>query len=323
MAGDGANSTSWGESMDVAVWIVGGLVVALALAGNFMCSLSIARRRKRFLDGNPDLDGVGNAFGRDWVERYRLEPVAITAGDGLTLRGLWLAANRPGERPTGRTAIIAHGYSSRGVRMGRWAELYHRLGYDVLLPDARGHGDSDGKYLCFGWPDRLDYLRWINWVGERQGQDHEVVLHGVSMGAATVLMASGERLPDCVKSIISDCAYTSARDVLAYQMWRLFHVPPFPLLPIASLFCRLRAGFTFGEASALAQVRRSRTPTLFIHGGRDRFVPTAMVHRLYAACAASKDLFIVPAAGHALAYATDPEGYEARVRRFIGASDGE
>ncbi|MGE5560124.1 MAG: alpha/beta hydrolase [Chloroflexota bacterium] len=305
--------------MGIAAWIIGGLAAALALAGNFMCSLSIARRRKRFLDGNPDLDGVGSVFGRDWVERYRLEPVAITAGDGLTLRGLWLAAGSP----TVRTAIIVHGYSSRGVRMGRWAEFYHRLGYDVLLPDARGHGDSDGKYLCFGWPDRLDCLRWIDWICERQGRDREIVLHGVSMGGATVLMASGERLPDSVRCIISDCAYTSARDVLSYQMWRLFHVPPWPLLPIASLFCKLRAGFTFGEASALAQVRRSHTPTLFIHGGRDRFVPTAMVHRLYAACAAPKELFIVPAAGHALAYATDPEGYEASVRRFIGASAAE
>lgn len=290
-----------------------GVILIVLLAANFMCSLAITRRRKRFLAGNPDLEGVGNTSGRDWLEQHTPESVSITSADGLTLRGLWLAA----DRPTGRTVILAHGYASRGSHMGFWADFYHRLGWNALLPDARGHGNSDGRYICFGWPERKDLLRWIAYAIGRQGPDPEVVLHGISMGGATVLMASGEELPPDVTRVISDCAYTSARDVLAYQMTRMFRLPVFPLLPLASLFCKLRAGFFYGEASALEQVKRSRTPTLFIHGGADTFVPTEMVYRLKDACPAPSELFIVPTAGHAVAFDTDPGGYEARVRRFI------
>lgn len=301
--------------MQTVAWVLGGALVLLVLAANHMCSLAIARRRKRFLNDNPDLEGVGAAFRRDWLDQYSPESVSITSADGLILRGLWL----PADQPTGRTAILAHGYASRGSYMGRWAEFYHRLGYNALLPDARGHGDSDGRHICFGWLDRLDCLRWIRFVTGRVGPDSEIVLHGVSMGGATVLMTSGEALPENVRFVISDCAYTSARDVLAYQMTRLFRLPTFPILPLASLICKLRAGFSYDEASALRQVTKSRTPTLFIHGRKDKFVPTEMVHRLHAACAAPKELFIVPEAGHGLAFATDPEGYAARVSRFIQA----
>lgn len=136
------------------------------------------------------------------------------------------------------------------------------------------------------------------------------------MGGAAVLMTSGENLPSNVKAIVSDCAYTSVKDELSYQMKRMYHLPSFPLLNVTSIITKIKAGFTFEEASALQQVKNSKTPTLFIHGGNDEFVPTSMVNELFEACRSEKELFIVPGAGHGAALDTDPDGYIAKVKDF-------
>jgi len=202
--------------------------------------------------------------------------------------------------------------------MGGFARLYHeQFGYHVFMPDARGHGASEGKYIGFGWPERKDYGAWIAELLREIGQDTRIALHGVSMGGATVLMTSGEALPAQVRAVIADCAYTSVKDELTYQLRRLYRLPAFPIVPVTSLICKLRAGYFFGEASALARVRRSRLPPLFIHGETDEFVPTAMVYSLHEACTADKALFLVPGAGHGLAYTVDPQGYTAQIAAFL------
>jgi fermentation-respiration switch protein FrsA (DUF1100 family) len=143
-------------------------------------------------------------------------------------------------------------------------------------------------------------------------------MHGISMGGATVLMTSGEQLPAQVRCIIEDCGYTSVRDILTYQLKQLFKLPPFPLIPLTSLISKMRAGFFFGEASALAQLRKNTRPIFFIHGARDLFVPTSMLSPLYNACTAYKEQWIVPDAGHGEAYLVDQEGYAQRVEAFVG-----
>ena len=212
---------------------------------------------------------------------------------------------------------MAHGYSSKGLDGGGFARFYHEMGWDVLLPDARGHGRSEGAYIGFGWPDRLDYLQWVGCILDRCGQGCQILLHGVSMGGATVLMLSGEDLPRQVKAVISDSAYTSADEILAYQMKRLFKLPHFPLIQAVSLMCRLRAGFFFEQASALKQVQQAARPILFIHGESDTFVPLAMAPRLYAACVSDKELWTVPGAGHAMPFYIDQPGYRRKVMDFI------
>ncbi|AEI44397.1 alpha/beta hydrolase [Paenibacillus mucilaginosus] len=289
------------------------LLLGLTAASQYFYTMAIARRPKTFLAGNPDLKDTP-ASDPVWLDAQPLQAWELLSGDGLRLRGYYL----PALRDTSRIVLLAHGYSGSGkMHMNALAKLYHeQLGYHVLLPDARGHGDSEGAYIGFGWPDRRDVLLWIGELIRRFGGEAQIVLHGVSMGGATVLMTSGEPLPPQVKAVVSDCAYTSVKDVLSYQLRRMYKLPSFPFIGMTSLVTRLRSGYSFGEASALEAVRRAEKPILFIHGSADTFVPTSMVHRLMEACRGYKELFLVPGAGHGMAYTAAPEEYAWRVRQF-------
>lgn len=312
----------------IVVSVIAIIVIALIAASLFFYKLAIKRANKDFLAGNPDLevnDGADiSVYDSKWVDSQTFETLSITSDDGLTLRGHYLKA----KKPTQQTVILAHGYSGKGKDMAALAELYYEsLGFNVLMPDNRGHGESEGKYIGFGWHDRKDYIKWIDEIVRRDGKDARIVLHGISMGGATVLMTSGERLPEQVKCLIADCAYSSVKDILTYQLKRMYKLPPFPFIPLTSLVCKLRAGYFFGEASAMDQVARNEKPILFIHGEEDTFVPTEMVHRLYEKSKGYKEIFLVPQAGHGTAYATDKTGYARKVKkfvqRFVGAGEQE
>lgn len=153
---------------------------------------------------------------------------------------------------------------------GREALAFYQAGFNLLLPDARGHGKSQGTYVGMGWHDRLDIKEWICWL-VRQYPDSEIVLYGVSMGAAAVMMAAGEKLPSNVKAAVEDCGYTSAWSVLSYQMKSQFHLPAFPFLYCADFVTRIRAGYGMKEADALKCVAGTRLPMFFIHGTEDQF----------------------------------------------------
>jgi fermentation-respiration switch protein FrsA (DUF1100 family) len=249
-----------------------------------------------------------------WLDTRPGETVSIVSDDGLTLRAAYVAA--PGRSVT---AILAHGYRGTGRELSPYARFfYDKLGYNVLLPDARGHGASEGAYIGFGWHERLDYLRWIDWVKTRIGASARIVLFGLSMGGATVMMTAGEILPPGVKAVIEDCGYTSAEDELRHVLRQRRHVWGPWLVRITDRQVRKRAGYSFAEASCLNQVKKSKTPILFIHGDADTFVPAAMVFSLYDACGSEKDIYVVKGAGHAMSYETDPAAYENRIAEFLG-----
>ncbi|WP_150272186.1 alpha/beta hydrolase [Paenibacillus tepidiphilus] len=308
----------WSVIILAAVLLAAG---GIAYAGVFFYRLAIKRTPKEFLANTPDLatppppvseDSWGE--GAKWLAQQPLKKVEITADDGLRLQGYYLASGQG----TRKTVILAHGYSGKGKDMGAIAKLYsEQLGYNILLPDARGHGESEGHYIGFGWPERKDYLKWIRHVIAVSGEEVQVVLHGVSMGAATVLMTSGEPLPPQVKAIVADCGYTSVTAQLSYQLRRMYHLPGFPFIQSASLVTKLRAGYFFGEASALKQVGKAKVPILFIHGDADTFVPYAMMEELYEACSSPKDKLTVQGAGHGLAYQTDKTAYTGKVSEFL------
>ncbi len=293
--------------------IVVALVAALVAAGNVLYERAIARRPKEFLADSPDLTELPPPD-TSWEDAQPFEGMEIRSDDGLRLRGYYL----PAPAPTTRTVILAHGYNGKAHDLAAFARFYHeRFGFNVLMPDARGHGASAGDYIGFGWHERKDYLRWIAALLDRLGPDAQIALHGVSMGGATVTMTSGEALPPQVKCVVADCGYTSARDELGYQLRRLYRLPPFPFLDAASLVCRVRAGYFFGEASAVRQVAKTRVPVFFIHGDADTFVPTAMVYPLHDACPTAKELLIVPGAAHGLSHYTAPDAYERAVAAFL------
>ena len=245
-----------------------------------------------------------------------LRDTTIVGAEGERLHAIYAAA----PEPTDRTAVIVHGYTDNAVRMLMIGYLYnHDLGFNILLPDLYYHGRSEGRAIRMGWKDRLDVLRWMEVADAIFGGDTQMVVHGISMGAATTMMVSGEAQRPYVKCFVEDCGYTSVRDQFAKELRGRFRLPAFPLLPVASALCDVKYGWNFREASALEQVRKSTLPMLFIHGDADDFVPTEMVYPLYEAKQqGDKELWVVPGAAHALSYRDHREEYTERVRNFVG-----
>lgn len=256
----------------------------------------------------------------DSLERAgALRDTVIRREDGVRLHALYAAA----PVPTQKTAVIVHGYTDNAVRMLMIGYLYnHDLGYNILLPDLYYHGQSGGEAIQMGWKDRFDLLRWMELANGIFGGDTRMVVHGISMGAAATMMVAGERQQPYVTCFVADCGYTSVRDQFAKELKEQFGLPAFPLLDVAGWMCRLKYGWTFGEASALEQVRRSSLPMLFIHGGADEYVPTRMVYPLYEAKPGPKELWVVPGAAHARSYRDNRQEYTRRVGEFVGKHIG-
>ena len=236
----------------------------------------------------------------------------ITSSDNLKLHSYQIK----NETSSDKWVITVHGYTSEGINMSSYAKKYYDNGYNVLIPDLRAHGLSEGDYIGMGWDDRLDIISWINYI-LNEDPNAEIILHGVSMGAATVLMTSGEEIPSNVKAIVADCGYTSVWDEFAYQLDDLFSLPEFPILNVSSIVSKIRAGYFLGEASSIDQVKKSKTPILYIHGDQDDFVPYYMMEELYNATSSEKEMLTIKGAEHAKASEVDPETYWTSVNNFI------
>ncbi|MBC6696004.1 alpha/beta hydrolase [Terrisporobacter mayombei] len=217
---------------------------------------------------------------------------------------------------TDKWAIVVHGYAGNGKLMSDKAKYFYEMGYNVLIPDLRGHGESEGNYIGMGWDDRLDIISWINHIIEENPKS-EIVLHGTSMGAATVLMTSGENLPSNVKAIISDSAYTSILDEFKYELKTFLNLSYFPLINITDLITMIRAGYSFREASAINQVKKAKVPILFIHGDSDKFVPYYMMNELYDATNVPKEKLTVEGAEHANSDLMSPYLYWLTIMDFL------
>lgn len=298
------------------------LLVIDIIASFFFYNLAIKRGPKDFLEGNADLevepdtmDELLNGKWRDWVRAQDYEELTLTSRDGLKLKGSFL----PAKKPTNRVVILAHGYLGYGRQMGMYGQYYYEsLGYNIFMPDARGHGESEGDYYGFGWPDRLDLIDWTNELTDKLGEDTEVVYHGLSMGAATVLMASGEEdLPNNVEAIVADSPYASAYRLFAYQMKRMYHLPAFPILDTTSLVTMARAGYSLREADAEQAVEKTDVPIFYIHGNADTFVPTSMTKELYDHTNSEKEWMLVDNANHGEAYVLEKERYQKRLKAFL------
>lgn len=188
----------------------------------------------------------------------------------------------------------------------------------MLLVDERAHGQSEGKHIGFGCLDRQDALKWIEKVIKDCGEDVEILLHGTSMGGATVLMTSGLKLPIQVKGIISDCAFTSAKEVFTHVLKSMYHMPAFPTIQISDFMNRKLSGYGLDECNAAREVKKAKVPILLIHGSGDTFVPCSMCETIYQNCASPKKKLIIEGAAHAESYYKDPTSYEKALNEFIG-----
>ncbi len=252
--------------------------------------------------------------GARWFRDMSPEEVSIVSFDGLELYGRLLLQ----KRATRGTVIMMHGYHSAGE--GDFAcQLRHvyELGFNILLPDERAHGKSQGEYICFGALERYDCRDWIFFLNEILGE-LPIYLYGISMGASTVMLTSALKLPQNVRGVIADCGYTSPRSMFSVVIKKKYHLPPIPFIPIASLIAKAVAGFFFGDADCEKALKQTGLPVLLIHGASDDFVPPEMTIANWRALEGKRrQLYFVADARHANAYLTDTYGYDRVFDRFI------
>lgn len=248
------------------------------------------------------------------------QPVSITSFDGLNLHG-WLFDPDCVNPLPHLYAICCHGYTGEPAEMAKWAHRFAKLGFTVLVPAQRAHELSEGRYVGMGWLEHNDLLAWIHLIVESD-PDARILLHGNSMGAATVMMAAGDpRLPRNVVSAIEDSGYASVRMQFIDSARSMFHLPKLlaaMCVDAAGLVCKYRAGFDFSDASCVEQLKHTTIPMLFIHGAADTFVSPRFLDMNYGACSSlDREKLLVPDADHVMSSAVAPDVYWSKVEGFV------
>ena len=310
-----------------AVWVFLGVLAALlaALLGAaaFFFKFSICRyKRERTDEQYEEQDSIWNPFAprmkeaQAFIRAHTAEHVRLTSFDGLALSALYL----PAQGESRGTVVAFHGYRSLAtIDFALEVEFFHTLGYDVLLPYQRSHGLSQGKYITYGVKERFDCQSWARYAARRWG-DRPLFLMGISMGAATVLMASGLELPPNTRGIVADCGFTTPWDIMAHVARRDYKLPRallWVLLSLLDLLARVAAGFSLKGADTRQALAHTQLPVLFLHGEKDDFVPVSMTEENYHACASPKALRLVPGAEHAQSFGVDTPGCEEAIQRFL------
>ena len=250
---------------------------------------------------------------KNWFFRNsNYEDLFIDSFDGLKLHGIKIINSHV----TNKWIIAVHGYNRNSMKMCGRIRNFYTMGYNLIIPDLRGHGKSEGKYIGMGWHDRKDLLKWIDYIIS-EDENCEIILYGVSMGASTVMMTCGEELKNNVKAAIEDCGYTSVWDQFAYILKLKFNLPQFPIMHIANIIVRIRAKYDIKEASCIKQLAKAKIPILFIHGDKDTFVPFYMLKKVYDSAKCEKQMLIIEGAGHSRSNKVNPNLYWKTINDFL------
>lgn len=243
-----------------------------------------------------------------WIKMTRgmdCENFSIKSHDGLTLRARYFECN-----PDGPVELLFHGYHGNSERdLSGGVERCFALGRNAVIIDQRGCGESDGRVITFGIREHLDCVAWANFAAERFGKDKKIILTGVSMGAATVMMAAAKPLPENVVCVLADCGYTSPKEIIC-KVLRDIGLPTKIFYPLIRFGAILYGRFDIESYSPEEAMKKCSIPMLFIHGDTDGFVPSYMSERLHEICTSEKkSIRLISSAGHGLAYPKDKEGY--------------
>ena len=300
--------------MTIVILSVAILAAALLAGAYFLFDFSC--RRKPQSTEPKESQNPYAAVKRETAEDFMAlhpEQVSIRSFDGLKLSAYFLpAVNAVG------AVIMMHGYRAYGLKdFSTSYDIYRSMGFHVLIPDQRACGESQGEYITFGIRERRDCADWAATLDQRLEGRLPIVLHGLSLGCATVLMCTALSLPKSVRCVVADCGFTSPKAIMAKVMKQWFHLPAFPLMYIANIYTRWIAGFGIQEFSTLQAMENNRLPVLFLHGEKDDFVPIEMTRQNYAACRSPKELVTVPQAGHALSILTDKPRCTQAIQSFV------
>ena len=301
--------------------VIGNLIVSAALVPSFMRRLDAFEEiteesysQMIYTDDITENTRLASAETKTWLAENPPNTETLVNEEGFRLVA---AIFRQPDRQEHRWAVLLHGYTGWKEEMYHYAVHYWNHGYNILCPDMRCQGASEGDFIGMGYTDSYDNLLWLG-VILKHDPDARIVLHGESMGASCALMMSGmEELPENVVCVVADCGYTDVRSIFRKQLKDWTSLPDIGITTASRLCLLARGGYDINRASALEAVGRSSVPTLIIHGMEDRFVPPVMSSRIYEACASEKELLQVPGAGHAQSSYKDPEKYYRTVFAFI------
>lgn len=250
-----------------------------------------------------------------WLEDYGYEKHYLISDSGYKLTGYLLKAKEESDL----YLFGAHGYRSYGKKeFCGVAQYYISKGINVFIPDHVASGESEGTYCTFGYNEVRDCMKWLSYMKDNFGKDIRIILHGVSMGCATVTMMSGrEDLPENVVGVVADCGFTTAKALFRYKLGDL-GVPPEKLINAVDAVHTRKMGFSFDDLKPVESVKNSKVPMLFIHGAEDKLVPCSMVKELYEACGSEyKDLLVVEDADHAQSFKVNREQFEAKLDNML------
>lgn len=305
--------------MSIILFILGALLLLTLISGAYIFVIGCVRKKelpwlvKEEIEKTP----YGKYYdyivaSNQWLNDHNAQDVYITSHDGLKLHGLWV----PAVNPKG-TMLLVHGYrSTMLVDFGLAFDFYHEHGMNLLIPEQRSHGKSQGRFITFGVKESKDMLRWLEFHN-RQFGCIPIIISGLSMGASTVMYMADEALPENVKGIIADCGFTSPKDILSSVFTRVIHLPAVPSIWATDLFARVIAGFSLTDKDTRKTLSKNRLPILMVHGTADGFVPCEMTREGYAACTGPKQLLLVDGADHGVSFLVDQNRYTEMIKDFL------
>ena len=305
----------------ILLWILLAIVITILII-SYLCFFMAFYVPKKEIIGPDDYDiPKGKIYEPfpdvmvSWMKETRqlpYEEVSIRSFDGLTLWGKYYEY-----APGAPIELMFHGYRGSAERdLSGGVQRCFKLGRSALIVDQRGGGRSEGSVITFGINERRDCLTWLEMMGKHFGPEQKIILTGISMGAATVLMAAGEALPPNVIGVLADCGFHSPKAIIL-KVVRQMGLPAKLAYPFVKLGARMFGHFDLEETSPEEAVKKCRVPVIFVHGEADDYVPCDMSRICYEACASRKQLVTVPGAGHGLCYLADPEGYLAQLKTFF------
>ncbi len=217
-----------------------------------------------------------------------------------------------------KTIYFLHGYSTTRAQSLWFLEMYHNLGFNVVIYDQIASGESGGCYSTMGVKESRDLKTIVDYIKKTYGESEITVLHGISMGASTAIYY-GEKYGE-IDYIIADCGYSSMRNIVLYQFKQQFNLPTFPFIPLTNLGLKFKANYTLNNINCLKSVASNNfnnIKLLIIHGKEDIFTPVSMAYNLYDASIGYCQLKIFENAGHANCYELNPIDYKEIVTDFL------
>ena len=299
--------------------ILGTLLFVIFAVGSYTFFAACRQTKRRNWLDPEELKGTDReklypyiSHAHNWFSTHKVEDIYVQSRDGLHLYARWI----PAENPRG-TILLAHGYQSTPyIDFSLVLEVYHNLGMNMLIPDQRCHGKSEGKYITFGVKEWRDMTCWVNYHNKHLG-NWPVILSGLSMGASTVMYMADEALPANVRGMIADCGFTSPYDIIGKVFRAVTHLPAWTFLWATDLCARVFAGFSLKEKDTRKTLQGGKYPIILAHGLSDDFVPCEMSREAYDACTSPKELLLVEGAGHGYSFLKDRERYTQTVTAFL------